>query len=215
MLDLLVCVMVCAEDQHEPHPDAPVPSSAPQSDQESKDRLHHMFLTEGAALSVAVDVERAHLFVGLESGLIAVWDLSSYQMYANMMGHAESVLALQFHEPYLFSASCMFSQLTTADGTVRVWDAATLAPLAIVYPTSENAGDIFSRTSFSLPQSLGMPTIARCTLGARTRRSSGLPLRLMASRTRLSMCDPCASTSFLTHAHGSGPVRLGAHQVRF
>ena len=90
-------------------PRAPVAEPALPPVYDAKDRLHHTIACASAAFSVAVDQARGRLFVGTQSGLIAVWDLETYQLYAHMLGHADSVLSLLLEGEYLFSASCTYS----------------------------------------------------------------------------------------------------------
>lgn len=99
------------------------------------DFLHHTVTCESAALALAVDTQRARMLVGMQSGEICAWDLDTFQPCARLIGHRSSVLSLILVDDYLFSAS--------SDSTVRIWDAATLMPLALVFPASTNTGDIF------------------------------------------------------------------------
>lgn len=100
--------------------------------------LHTVTFNDTSILAVAVDQEHGLLFAGTQSGTIFVWNLISQQPYAQLVGHTRSVLALVLakKEGWLFSAS--------SDSTVRLWDIRNLAPVALIYPASDNTGDIFT-----------------------------------------------------------------------
>ncbi|WFD47185.1 hypothetical protein GLX27_001833 [Malassezia furfur] len=99
---------------------------------------HTITFNDTSVLAVAVDQERGLLFAGTQSGTIFVWNLVTQQPYAQLVGHTRSVLALTFaqNEGWLFSAS--------SDSTVRLWDVRHLRPIALIYPASDNTGDILA-----------------------------------------------------------------------
>ncbi|WFD36510.1 hypothetical protein MCUN1_003393 [Malassezia cuniculi] len=99
---------------------------------------HTISVHKSPVLSLAADRERGHLFAGTLSGTIYVWDIVTQQEKAQFVGHTRSVLAMVVapSRNLLFSSSC--------DSTVRVWDTHTLQPLALIYPASDNVGDILS-----------------------------------------------------------------------
>ncbi|PKI83477.1 hypothetical protein MVES1_002670 [Malassezia vespertilionis] len=100
--------------------------------------LQTVSFNDASVLSVAIDQRRGILFCGSQCGTIFVWDMSTQQQLAQLMGHTRSVLALEIApgRDWLFSAS--------SDSTVRQWDLATYEPLSLIYPASDNSGDIFS-----------------------------------------------------------------------
>lgn len=100
--------------------------------------LHTVTFNDTSILAVAVDQERGFLFAGTQSGTIFAWDLATHQLHAQLIGHTRSVLTLEIAaaEGWLFSAS--------SDSTVRLWDIRALTPLALIYPASDNTGDIFT-----------------------------------------------------------------------
>ena len=103
---------------------------------ESQDELHHTVTCDSAVLALAVDNVRGRMLVGTQQGDIRVWNLHTFQVQADLVGHHSSVLSLVLSDDYVFSAS--------SDSTVRVWDAETLQPRACVFPASTNTGDIYS-----------------------------------------------------------------------
>lgn len=99
----------------------------------------HTVSVHGApVLSLVTDHAHGRMFAGTLSGAIYVWDVATQQERAELVGHTRSVLALALapSRGWLFSSSC--------DSTVRVWDAHRLAPLALIYPATDNVGDILS-----------------------------------------------------------------------
>ena len=69
---------------------------------------HHTVKCPSAVSALAVDTESARLFGGTQSGSIYVWNLASYELEAEFVGHVSSVLALHYvpGAHWLFSASC-------------------------------------------------------------------------------------------------------------
>lgn len=106
------------------------------SAQDASDVLQHTLTCDSAVLALAVDAQRGRVLVGTQHGDIRVCDLHTCQVCAHLVGHRSSVLSLVLSDAYLFSAS--------SDSTVRVWDAATLEPRALIFPASTNTGDIFA-----------------------------------------------------------------------
>ncbi|WFD44901.1 hypothetical protein MPSI1_003575 [Malassezia psittaci] len=100
--------------------------------------LHAATFDGTSILTVAVDQKTGLLFVGAQSGVIFVWDLVKQQLYAHLIGHTRSVLTLVVAE----EEGCLFS--ASSDGTVRLWDIRKLEPLALIYPASDNTGDILN-----------------------------------------------------------------------
>ncbi|WFD32134.1 hypothetical protein MSPP1_003179 [Malassezia sp. CBS 17886] len=104
---------------------------------DARETLLHTVSFESTVLSTAVDQDRGLLFCGTQSGAIDVVDIGTQQILARCVGHSRGVLALEIapEDGWLFSSS--------ADSTVRVWHLATLDPVALVYPATENSGDLF------------------------------------------------------------------------
>lgn len=102
--------------------------------------LHTVTLNDTSILAIAVYQERGLLFAGTQDGTIFVWDLVTQQLQATLIGHTRSVLALELaaENGWLFSAS--------SDSTVRLWNVRELEPLALIYPATDNTGDIFTMT---------------------------------------------------------------------
>lgn len=100
--------------------------------------LSSLELPETSALCLAHNDK--HIFAGLPSGQIRVWQTNSLKVQAELEGHTRSVLSLlhvqEGNNSWLISAS--------ADSTVRIWDSRSLKPLWSIPPPHDGFGDALS-----------------------------------------------------------------------
>ncbi|KAJ9066626.1 hypothetical protein DSO57_1007700 [Entomophthora muscae] len=94
-------------------------------------------LSHSADSVLAVAASKTFLFAGAQSGVIKVWDRTTFLTVKILEGHTRCILCLILSpdQKLLFSGS--------GDGTVRVWDAESHC-LKYVLRTSPHVGDILS-----------------------------------------------------------------------
>ncbi|KAI0051074.1 Zn-dependent exopeptidase [Auriscalpium vulgare] len=101
------------------------------------DLVHSLKQENNSVLSLSTDDN--YIYSGSQSEHISVWDIRTYSLKTQLIGHTGSVLALEYaaDKRWLFSSS--------GDSTVRVWCTTTLRPLYVINPYLEtDSGDLFS-----------------------------------------------------------------------
>ncbi|KAI9489794.1 WD40-repeat-containing domain protein [Zychaea mexicana] len=97
--------------------------------------VHTISQDDNSVLSLAAS--DTYLFSGSQSSRIHVWDLQNFSLVTSLVGHRGSVLALTLSPDQRLLFSC------SGDGTIRVWDTATLRCVYLIQ-SCHDVGDIFS-----------------------------------------------------------------------